>query len=617
MPDHSVCPTRLLDDAPTDRDEFGSHEPVAEAIRDLVVHEQGGRAIGLAGSWGSGKSTVVRLLQQIAPRGADGQLDVRVIEFDAWAHQGDPLRRTFLEQLVSALSDCGWTSAQAWAGDLQALARRVSIQDQTNTSVLTPQAKCLVGSSLFVPLGLALVSTFGTDTVSAWWPWIGVIMALLPAAAFVYLLAARKWRTWPFNMPRPLGRDAATESLTAILAGHTQVTTRSETIQTADPTSVEFQALFRRLLRDVLGSGESAGLGEKRRLVLAIDNLDRVGITEGLSVWATMRAFLEVPRKDQEWLKRLWVLVPYDHDGIARLWRGENSDAEQLAAPFLEKTFQVRFRIPRPVLSDARAFMVRLLAEAMPKHPEADRDHVYRIYEFYNSLPIPTPDQDSDRQAAGGEAARASKVYPTPRDIKMFVNDLGTVHRQWCGRIPLSDQVLFTLLIRDGLSPLDPRSMPVRGDSRLTSMTSGELGQNLAGMHFNLEPTKALQVYLAPLVLLALTAADSAGLSQYAKNVGFLDICGHVITAHVDSWRVGDSRDLAYAAVALNGVDVAFDADLRWHTIWRQLRTAAARATQWDITDSVVVDGLTALMDNAPAPFVEALLTAVSATPVK
>jgi len=56
-----VC---LLEDAPSTEDRFegNAHATLARAISHLVRTEAGGRAIGLEGSWGSGKSTVVTLI---------------------------------------------------------------------------------------------------------------------------------------------------------------------------------------------------------------------------------------------------------------------------------------------------------------------------------------------------------------------------------------------------------------------------------------------------------------------------------------------------------------------------------------------------------------------------
>ncbi len=79
------CPTRTVDDAPAEDDVFGSHAPIADAVHELVTTEAGGRTIGLESGWGSGKSTVVRLLSQRL----DGP-EAKVVVFDAWAHEGDP-----------------------------------------------------------------------------------------------------------------------------------------------------------------------------------------------------------------------------------------------------------------------------------------------------------------------------------------------------------------------------------------------------------------------------------------------------------------------------------------------------------------------------------------------
>ena len=97
--DRGDCGTRLLTDLPADKDAFGAHERVARAIADVVRTEDGGRTIGLEGGWGAGKSTVVKLLEQELAGDADSAAWI----FDAWAHEGDPLRRSFLEGLSQAL----------------------------------------------------------------------------------------------------------------------------------------------------------------------------------------------------------------------------------------------------------------------------------------------------------------------------------------------------------------------------------------------------------------------------------------------------------------------------------------------------------------------------------
>ena len=90
-----TCETGLVINEPADSDAFGPHSRLAQTIAALVRSETGGRTIGLEGRWGIGKSTVVRLLEHELA----SDPETRLVPFDAWAHEGDPLRRSFLERV--------------------------------------------------------------------------------------------------------------------------------------------------------------------------------------------------------------------------------------------------------------------------------------------------------------------------------------------------------------------------------------------------------------------------------------------------------------------------------------------------------------------------------------
>ena len=117
-PSATRCATLTVDDAPAGEDVFGSHQPIADAVHELITTEPGGRTIGLQGLRGSGKSTVVRLLAERL----DGS-DSHVVLFDAWAHEGDPLRRSFLEKLIISLAAKSWVDEKAWGERREELAR--------------------------------------------------------------------------------------------------------------------------------------------------------------------------------------------------------------------------------------------------------------------------------------------------------------------------------------------------------------------------------------------------------------------------------------------------------------------------------------------------------------
>ena len=96
---------RILNEEASVRDDFAhkTHERIAKSISQIMTSGNSGQTIGLEGPWGCGKSTVVKLLKNMLRDADDNKFEY--IYFDAWAHEGDPLRRVFLESLIEQVED--------------------------------------------------------------------------------------------------------------------------------------------------------------------------------------------------------------------------------------------------------------------------------------------------------------------------------------------------------------------------------------------------------------------------------------------------------------------------------------------------------------------------------
>ena len=154
------CPTVLLTDTPAESDAFGGHERIARSICEVVQSEHGGRAIGLEGGWGAGKSTIVKLTSDFLTQ-TKGRA-FRVAVFDMWAHQDDPLRRTFLENLIGRIAEFGWVNRKEWERRLDELARRRHEEKTKEVPRLTRTGLLFVFTLLCIPVGAALISAGAT-----------------------------------------------------------------------------------------------------------------------------------------------------------------------------------------------------------------------------------------------------------------------------------------------------------------------------------------------------------------------------------------------------------------------------------------------------------------------
>lgn len=85
----------FLKDSPvlkSDPEYYGFYHDYISPTLSKITAKKGIHTIGLFGSWGSGKSTIIDNLKS-------DYKDVPLFIFDVWKYQGDPLRRTFLINL--------------------------------------------------------------------------------------------------------------------------------------------------------------------------------------------------------------------------------------------------------------------------------------------------------------------------------------------------------------------------------------------------------------------------------------------------------------------------------------------------------------------------------------
>ncbi|USO05676.1 MAG: hypothetical protein H6859_00260 [Rhodospirillales bacterium] len=350
-----------LEDQPSDTDKFGGGEKIAQAIKEIIDNTPCDndlyrrKPIGLLGGWGSGKSSVIKNLSRLyTPEKAQAgkakkspELKTYIFEFDAWVYENDPIRRSFLEAFVKFLAGETTpngdviTTEEEWQDDLDRVKGQSEDHITTSTPVLTESGKTLGISLMLFPIGLAMLA----NRIDAAWYYY-LLLAFLGIPFWVGYWANK------FHTDK--------ENVLSLFFNKTTDKVVNHIVKTPDPTAIEFQDIFSKILNKCLSN-------ENTRLIVVIDNLDRLPEDKALALWATMRSFFVDREGDSAAFDNLWLIVPLDPVSLKVLFDGENIDQPSVDAKiksYLEKTFEITFRVAPPVLSDWEKFLIEKGQEA-------------------------------------------------------------------------------------------------------------------------------------------------------------------------------------------------------------------------------------------------------------
>ena len=228
----------LTDDARiVDSLEDKTHQKIAEHLYELITDEETpGLTIGIEGKWGSGKSTIIGILNEKLKTLSD----TFVFYIDTWAHEGDHLRRVFLEKFIDAIKN---KIGQDEVEELDKIEN--SVCNRTITKIITNTAKInKLGTILTIltiiglPIGIAFIDNSCADvtlfgTKPNWLFIIGIGLSLLSVivGGVAWIVQKTKKKDNPI-----------------FWTTETTDNTTDETTQESEKSSVEFDKFFKKLL---------------------------------------------------------------------------------------------------------------------------------------------------------------------------------------------------------------------------------------------------------------------------------------------------------------------------------------------------------------------------------
>ena len=562
-------PVRFITDEPAEKDSFDTHSKLAAAIAEAILTNAELKVIGLLGRWGSGKSTVIKYLSTEVEKRAPSRF--KVFTYDAWLHQNDPPRRSFLDNLVASLDADGLIDNERWQTELKFLSGVLEKEDKVETPVLTNDAKFLFLSLLPVPIALSLISVdtiagaFGANQslAAVWSFWLAIGMIAFPVLAWPSRVLYLRWykkrqAEWfpPFLISRHLGRKSTLVE------------------RSPNPGSLEFGQRFQDLMIEVSQ--------KDKKLIIVIDNIDRVGDEDALEIWSNIRSFFLASHRTNiighEPFHPL-VILPVDDGAIKKLFeqRGGTADA---ADSFISKTFDASFTVPTPVMSDWRAFLADQLKYAFGSRiKEYEIFHIRSFMEAYLKF-------------------RSNKQTPkalTPREINRFVNSVASLFLQWrdteIGIVASSYFAIFRSQVSDNIMGF------VLSPNDLLESVEPNWQQKIAALYFGVSLDKAAQVLLEEPLISSINEYEMSSFDGYAAIPGFGEVFSDMTSPYAGS--VAEDKGQAWfylnAAALLARMDRT-DAPVWMKQAWSNLEQSIAKSVHFLDASKVFGERLTSVI---------------------
>lgn len=422
-----------------DYTEGKSQERLAVAIAEHITSADGKneaqlpRIIGLKGEWGIGKSNVIKILDKpneqlqeehtVLKQIKDGY---HIFEYDAWGHQEDLQRRSFLETLTSKLMEEGFLSESekvkswetekkiTWKEKMEELLAHKRVTNNKSIPVFNGGALWAALSLSLTPISAFIAERLESQKVIENIPLL-VLIAFCPIllGVIVWLFACifnKEARHWGYLLK--ISKDATTS------------TKNLETINEEEPTV----AKFIRWMKDL---SDNISEYKKPKLIIVYDNMDRLPADKVKELWSSIHTFFA-----ENGFKNIWVIIPFDEKHLSCAF-GENEKKEQLTKHFISKTFPVIYRVTPPVITDYQKLFDNLYSQAFGETEEKSKETIYRIL-------------------------RLEKPNATIREMIEFINSLVALKQIWKEEIDLLYCAIFKLKEHEIVN--DPIEEHVFGD---------------------------------------------------------------------------------------------------------------------------------------------------------
>lgn len=304
------------------------HQEYVDTLERIVEDADPPWHVGLFGEWGSGKTSVIRLLSQRY----DSNPDVIAVEFDAWKHAEESIRAELLLELDERIGEEVNNDGSPILGENRITEQLYDVSEEQQRE--SRSEGFIKSIDDFFRAEWALASTV-------------FVIGLIVLGASIYI-----------------GPGAGTAVATVILVPLLVFMAKrlSEATNTLQRKFLyprrEWSGAFERIFEQILDEVEA------EKIIISIDNLDRCESRTAYEVLISMKTFLDN--------NRCIYFVPCDDDAlrsqVGSIDRGKFLKQTENAEEFLRKFFEVRLRIDSLLQEDAESYIRQLNNQLDPPY---------------------------------------------------------------------------------------------------------------------------------------------------------------------------------------------------------------------------------------------------------
>lgn len=502
-----VVSYKFLKNAPIGEDLFEgqSQEKIATVMADNIKTNEF-QIIGVDGGWGTGKSNLIEITKK--------KLDSKEYHFfiyDVWGHQGDEQRKSILIELTDFVTNNHLVKSNA-AKEWKRSVNELLSKERAVTTINYPHLSIGFIFSLIAIIYIPIATTFKSSLSnllgieSEYWT---LFIAFLPIVGLLAIISCYflqeclkslknfkqwNWRNiWKIWKPLKCFKFfyPALQETFVLYVNKQKTETKLETIIESEPSVRAFRKWMEDIDKDLIQN--------KKKLIIVFDNFDRLPKQYIQHIWSSIHIFFS-----EKQYKNIKVIIPFDRLHIKCAFSDLNkiNDMEQIdfANDYINKTFDIVFRISPPIMSDWKIFFKQNWEQAFLNHAEIYDEYI-RVEQIYESC----------------------KKIKTPREIIVFINEIVSI-KLIHNNIP--EQYIAYFVINKDKILKDPLKAITQELGVLEYLYKGksEFEKYITALAYQISPDNALEVIYRKQLRESLLHGDIEALNNIARTNIFSQI---------------------------------------------------------------------------------------------